>query len=120
MRLLLAQFQSLIIWVLIGAAIVSGLLGEWVDAAAIIAIVVLNGVMGFIQEFRAEPMGCSGTGSSRMTTEGSVEPLDDAARQVILDANASFAQNALRVLGIARRSLEHEPSEFYEKELNET
>lgn len=55
--------------------------------------------------------------SSRMTTEGSVEPLDDASRQVILDANASFAQDALRVLGIARRSLEQEPSEFYEKEL---
>ena len=39
---------------LIGAAIVSALLGEWVDATAIIAIVVLNTVMGVIQESRAE------------------------------------------------------------------
>ncbi|MGQ0695357.1 MAG: cation-translocating P-type ATPase [Nitrospiraceae bacterium] len=53
-RILLAQFSSLIIWVLIGAAVVSGLLQEWIDAAAILAIVVLNAILGFLQEFRAE------------------------------------------------------------------
>jgi len=50
----LGQFSSLIVWVLIGAALVSGLLQEWVDAAAILAIVILNAVFGFIQEYRAE------------------------------------------------------------------
>lgn len=49
-----AQFSSLIVWVLIGAALVSGLLGEWVDAGAILAIVLLNGLLGFVQEYRAE------------------------------------------------------------------
>ncbi len=53
-RILGAQFTSLIIWVLIGAALVSGLLGEWVDAGAILAIVLLNGLLGFMQEYRAE------------------------------------------------------------------
>jgi Ca2+-transporting ATPase len=53
-RRLLRQFADLLIWVLIAAALVSGLLGEWVDAAAIVAIVVLNGVLGFVQEGRAE------------------------------------------------------------------
>ncbi len=53
-RILGAQFTSLIIWVLIGAALVSGLLGEWVDTGAILAIVLLNGFLGFIQEYRAE------------------------------------------------------------------
>ena len=53
-RMLGAQFSSLIIWVLIGAALVSGLLGEWVDAGAILAIVLLNGLLGFVQEYRAE------------------------------------------------------------------
>ena len=48
------QFTDLLIWVLIGAALISGLLGEWVDAAAILAIVVLNGLLGFVQEGRAE------------------------------------------------------------------
>jgi len=54
LKLLLAQFSGLIVWVLIGAAIVSGALQEWVDAAAIIAIVILNAILGFLQEFRAE------------------------------------------------------------------
>jgi Ca2+-transporting ATPase len=54
LSLFLGQFSSLIVWVLIGAAIVSGLLQEWVDAAAIIAIVILNAILGFVQEYRAE------------------------------------------------------------------
>ncbi len=49
-----AQFTSLIVWVLIGAAIISGFLGEWIDTGAILAIVLLNGLLGFIQEYRAE------------------------------------------------------------------
>jgi Ca2+-transporting ATPase len=52
--LFFAQFQSLIVWVLIGAAIVSGALQEWLDTAAILAIVVLNACLGFVQEYRAE------------------------------------------------------------------
>ncbi len=52
--LFLSQFSSLIVWVLIGAAIISGLLEDWLDAAAILAIVFLNGLLGFFQEYRAE------------------------------------------------------------------
>lgn len=54
LRIVLKQFTSIIVWVLIGAALVSGLLQEWVDAGAILAIVVLNAILGFVQEFRAE------------------------------------------------------------------
>jgi len=54
LKLLLEQFSNLIVWVLIGAAIVSGLLQEWVDAAAILAIVILNAILGFVQEYRAK------------------------------------------------------------------
>ena len=53
-RKLMAQFKDLVIWILILAAIVSGALGEWVDTIAIVAIVLLNGVIGFLQEERAE------------------------------------------------------------------
>ena len=51
---LVAQFKDLVILILIVAAVVSGALGEWVDALAILAIVVLNGVIGFVQEQHAE------------------------------------------------------------------
>ena len=54
LTIFLAQFKSLIIWILFGAAAVSGLLGEFADSIAIAAIVVLNAVIGFYQEYKAE------------------------------------------------------------------
>lgn len=51
---LLGQFQSLIIGLLIVSAAIAGLLGEWMDAIVIFAIVLINGVLGFLQEDRAE------------------------------------------------------------------
>ena len=53
LAVLVAQFQSVIIWVLIGAAVVSIGLGETVDGLAIAVIVLLNALFGFYQEFRA-------------------------------------------------------------------
>ena len=52
--ILVSQFNSFVVWLLIGAGIVSGLLGEWIDSIAIIAIVILNALIGFFQEYRAE------------------------------------------------------------------
>jgi Ca2+-transporting ATPase len=51
---LLAQFQDLVILLLLGAAIVSGALNEWSDSFAIVAIVIINGLIGFVQEERAQ------------------------------------------------------------------
>jgi Ca2+-transporting ATPase len=53
-QIFLGQFKSLLIWILIAAGVISGVLGEVVDAIAILAIVVLNAVIGFYQEFNAE------------------------------------------------------------------
>ena len=53
-RLLMAQFSSPVIWLLLAACVVSGALGEFVDAIAIGAIVILNALVGFFQEYRAE------------------------------------------------------------------
>lgn len=52
--LFLAQFKDVMILILMGAAIISGLVGEGKDAAVILIIVLLNAVVGFLQEYRAE------------------------------------------------------------------
>lgn len=49
------QFRDVLIWLLLIAAFASGfLIGAWVDAIAIIAIVVLNAALGYAQETRAD------------------------------------------------------------------
>ncbi|HOY86490.1 MAG TPA: calcium-translocating P-type ATPase, PMCA-type [Methylotenera sp.] len=53
-RMLLDQFTEFMIMVLIVAAIISGFLGDVGDTLFIIVIVILNAIVGFIQEFRAE------------------------------------------------------------------
>jgi Ca2+-transporting ATPase len=53
-RILWEQLTGLMVVILIVAAVVSGVLGDWKDAIAILTIVVLNAVLGFSQEFRAE------------------------------------------------------------------
>jgi Ca2+-transporting ATPase len=54
LRLLLGQFNNFLILLLLAAAAISFSLGEATDAAAILAIVVLNAVLGVVQESRAE------------------------------------------------------------------
>ncbi|MCE8425566.1 MAG: cation-translocating P-type ATPase [Candidatus Methanoperedens sp.] len=50
----LYQFTSIMIFVLIAAAIIAALLGKWVDASAIATILILNAILGTVQEYRAE------------------------------------------------------------------
>ncbi|OIJ17775.1 calcium-translocating P-type ATPase, SERCA-type [Anaerobacillus alkalidiazotrophicus] len=52
--LFLSQFKDFMVIVLLVATLISGLLGEYIDAITIIVIVLLNGVLGFIQERKAE------------------------------------------------------------------
>ena len=53
-RILLSQFNSPVIWVLLGAVAVSMIIGEVVDAGVILVILVLNAGLGFTQEHGAE------------------------------------------------------------------
>ena len=50
----IAQFQNLLVIILLVATLISFLLGETVDAIAIAAIVIINAVIGFVQEVKAE------------------------------------------------------------------
>ena len=50
----LAQFNDFLVWVLIGATISSGFIGDKADAITILIIVIVNAILGFVQEFRTE------------------------------------------------------------------
>jgi Ca2+-transporting ATPase len=54
LRMLLWQFDNFIVLLLIGAALLSIVLGHYLEGAAILAIVVLNAILGVVQERRAE------------------------------------------------------------------
>ena len=53
-KILLDQFKETMVVVLIIAALISALISDWKDAIAILVIVILNAILGFVQEYRAE------------------------------------------------------------------
>lgn len=51
---LLMQFHNILLYVMMGAAVVTAVLGQWVDTGVLLAAVVINAIIGFIQEGKAE------------------------------------------------------------------
>lgn len=51
---LLAQFKSILILILLGAVVLAALVGSTKDSAVILAVVIINALVGFYQEYRAE------------------------------------------------------------------
>jgi len=80
--MLAAQFTDVMILVLIAAAVIAGLVGDPIDSIVIVVIVCLNGVMGFVQEFRAERAVAAlkqiASPSVRVIRDGQAETLDAA------------------------------------------
>jgi Ca2+-transporting ATPase len=85
LAMLAAQFADFMIVVLIAAAVVSGAVGEVADAIAILVIVLLNAVIGFVQEYRAEQAVAAlrkiAALSARVVRDGEVA--DIAARELV-------------------------------------
>ena len=52
--LFFSQFNDFITWVLIAATIISGIMGQKADAITILIIVILNAILGFLQEYKTE------------------------------------------------------------------
>ena len=54
LRRFLLQFHSVLLYVMLGAAAITAALGDWIDTGVLLAAVVINAVIGFIQEGKAE------------------------------------------------------------------
>jgi len=54
LKILLHQFTSPLIYILMVAAVVTAFLGEYIDTGVIVAILILNAVIGYFQEYKAE------------------------------------------------------------------
>ena len=50
----LLQFHSVLIYVLLAAGVITALLGKWVDSSVIFGVVLINALIGFVQEGKAE------------------------------------------------------------------
>lgn len=50
----IAHFNDVLIYVLLAAALLKAVMGHWIDMAVILAVAVVNALIGFIQESNAE------------------------------------------------------------------
>ncbi len=54
LRRLLYQFKNVLIYVLLTSSLITALLAHWVDTAVILSVIIINAIIGFIQEGKAE------------------------------------------------------------------
>jgi len=80
--ILLDQFRDFMIVILLGAAVISGFIGDLADTLVILVIVVLNAVIGFVQEYRAEraiaALKAMAAPGARVVRDGSTHEISSA------------------------------------------
>jgi Ca2+-transporting ATPase len=112
LQVLIGQFTDVTILLLIGAAIVSGLVGDLKDTLVILGIVVLNAGIGFAQEFRAEravaalrQMAASSAAVLRGGERRSIPAADLVRGDVVLIEAGSIVPADLRLFEAAHLKL---------------
>ncbi|ERI91272.1 putative calcium-translocating P-type ATPase, PMCA-type [Clostridiales bacterium oral taxon 876 str. F0540] len=79
-KIFLSQFNDFIVWVLIAATIISGIMGEKADAITILIIVIMNSILGFIQEYKTEKsleaLKKLAAPTSKVVREGKIEVIN--------------------------------------------
>jgi Ca2+-transporting ATPase len=78
-QMLWDQFNNFVVILLVVAAIISGLLGDYIEAAAILAIVILNAILGIVQQRRAE----QALAALRKLAAPEAHVIRDGSRQVV-------------------------------------
>lgn len=77
--ILISQFKDVMILILLAAAVISGFIGDLTDTIVILVIVVLNAVIGFIQEYRAEKameaLKKMSVTQAKVYRDGAIQPL---------------------------------------------
>ena len=112
-RMLLDQFTDFMILVLIAAAVVSGLVGEASDTIAIVVILILNGIIGFVQEYRAERavaalkrMAAANAVVRRDGEIGTITAIDLVAGDVVLVEAGDVVPADLRLAEVAQLKID--------------
>ncbi len=77
--ILVRQFKSPVVLTLVGATVLSGLLGDWVDATAIASILAINSMIAFFQEIKAEKSAAAlrklSSPHARVMRDGSIQEI---------------------------------------------
>ena len=113
LRMFFGQFADFMIVVLMVAGLISGLLGDITDTIAIIVIVVLNAIIGFVQEYRAERAVAAlrrlASASAQVLREGKLNTIPASelvpGDLVMLEAG-NVVPADLRLLDVARLKVE--------------
>ena len=114
--IILSQFKNLMILVLLAAAVVSAFLGEVPDAIIIFAVILLNAIMGTIQEARAEAaldalkkMAAPGANVIRGGATMSVKATDIVPGDVVLLEAGDYVPADIRLIETASLKIEEAP-----------
>ncbi len=100
---LLSQFQNVLIYLLLASAGVSVALAHWVDASVIFGVVLINGIVGFVQEGKAEralrAIQAMARSRSQVVRDGQLRSIDS---QDLVVGDIIFVQAGDRVPADAR------------------
>ena len=114
--IILSQFKNLMILVLLAAAVVSAFLGEVPDVIIIFAVILLNAIMGTIQEARAEAaldalkkMAAPGANVIRGGATMSVKATDIVPGDVVLLEAGDYVPADIRLIETASLKIEEAP-----------
>lgn len=112
-RLILNQFLDVMILILLAAAVISVLMGEGGDAIVILIIVVLNAIIGFVQEYRAEKavealrnMSTPETMVRRDGAEARLQALDLVPGDIVLLEAGNLVPADLRLFEVSSLKIE--------------